>query len=330
MRAREARSSASALLALGDVADVAGEHRRAGHVDAGDRQLDRELGPVGAHPGDLDAPVEHHRLPGLEVARQARAVALAQRRRHDQLGHLAADRLVGAVAEGALGGRVELDDAAAVVHARSRVERGLEHRPCLPARAGASASRRRSIARPIWSPSLAIVREAPRRARAVAVSNIDHAEHAARAAQREAQGGVQARPASGRRAREVRVGWTSTIQAGSPVAHTRPGRPSPGAKLRPREPLTKSESSTPAATTSPRTRARRGHAAAAPRPRPVASRAPRRSRPARARAPPGDRPSRRGCEPPGAPSVEAWPWAHDRSSGGAMRVPGRGLVLRIS
>jgi hypothetical protein len=36
-------------LALGDVAEVAREGRRPRHVDAGDRELDRELRPVRAH-----------------------------------------------------------------------------------------------------------------------------------------------------------------------------------------------------------------------------------------------------------------------------------------
>ena len=82
IRARDARSSSSAASRSRDVADVAEEDGRAAALarDRGDRQLDGDLLPVAAHGGDLDPPVEQHGLPAGEVARQAGAVALAQRR----------------------------------------------------------------------------------------------------------------------------------------------------------------------------------------------------------------------------------------------------------
>src|SRR5438034_9585248 len=44
--------------AVVDIAEKAGEHRRAGNVDARDRELDRELAPVRAHAGELEPRVE--------------------------------------------------------------------------------------------------------------------------------------------------------------------------------------------------------------------------------------------------------------------------------
>ena len=65
---------------------------------------------------------------GLEEAREALAMLGAQRLRHDQVGHVAADRLVRAPAERRLGRVVPVDDAPALVHRDHGVERGLEHR----------------------------------------------------------------------------------------------------------------------------------------------------------------------------------------------------------
>ena len=55
-------------------------------------------------------------------------MTLAQRRRDHQLSHLLADRDVLRIAEDALGGRVELHDAALVVHRDDCVERGVDNR----------------------------------------------------------------------------------------------------------------------------------------------------------------------------------------------------------
>ena len=52
-------------------------------------------------------------------------MAGAQRRRHDQLGHVRADGLAGGVAERPLRGRVELDDAAGGVGNDDTVKRRL-------------------------------------------------------------------------------------------------------------------------------------------------------------------------------------------------------------
>ena len=65
---------------------------------------------------------------GPQVARQARAVRLAQPRRDDQRRQLAPDHLRRGVAERALGGAVDLDHAALVVHRDDAVEGGVEDR----------------------------------------------------------------------------------------------------------------------------------------------------------------------------------------------------------
>ena len=194
MRAREARSSASARRRSRDVAQVAGEHRRAGNVDAGDRELDREARAVGAHAVDLDPPVQHPRRAAGEVPREPSAVAVAQVRRHDQLRHLAADRLLARVAERALGGGVELDDAAAMVHRHDAVQRGLQRRAvALLAGVVGVLGRRRSTSWPSWPPTTSSAADEVgvglARARA---EDLDDADDAALAAHREADRRVHA------------------------------------------------------------------------------------------------------------------------------------------
>src|SRR5213078_2065116 len=119
---------ALSLLALGDVADEAGEGGRSGQRDARDRELDRELGAVGAHAGDLEPLAEDSRVTGVEVTGEPGAVLVAKARRDDHLDHLAADDLVGLVPEGPLGGRVEFEHAPVVVDRDDAIERRLEDR----------------------------------------------------------------------------------------------------------------------------------------------------------------------------------------------------------
>ena len=86
-------------LAAGDVAQVAGEHRLARHVDARDRELDGERAAVGAAGGRLDRRSSIRALAGRQVAAQAGPVRGTQLRRHDDVGHLLADRVDGGDAE---------------------------------------------------------------------------------------------------------------------------------------------------------------------------------------------------------------------------------------
>jgi hypothetical protein len=116
------------LAALRDVTQRAGERRRPVALDAGDRELDGKHAAVGAHRGDLEARADDGPLAGREIVDQAAPVRLPERRRDDQRGHLAPERLRAGVAERALRGRVELRDPAAVVDGDDAVERGAEDR----------------------------------------------------------------------------------------------------------------------------------------------------------------------------------------------------------
>ena len=63
---------------------------------------------VGPQRLDLDPPADHPALPGSEEARQARAMGVPQMRRDDDVAQQASDHRLAAMAEHALGGRVEL------------------------------------------------------------------------------------------------------------------------------------------------------------------------------------------------------------------------------
>ena len=235
---------------------------------------------------------------------------LAQLGRHDQLRHLAPDHVLGAVAEGALGRGVEVDDAALVVHGHHAVERGVEHRavPRL------LLAQRLRVA-PALDRLADLVAEAVHGRQQLGVDlarlggeELDHAEHAAGAADGEAEGGVQARAPRRLGAREVVVGRD--------VRRSRPARPSatPGRAGPP-------PGRRPCGGTPPRSRRRRfpRHAtsrrsaappdgrAPAPTRRPDASRGSRRSPSAPARRRRAGRPSGPGCAPPRAPSSGGWP-----------------------
>ena len=114
---------------LAEVTDVAGEHGRRIGADAGDGQLDGKLGPVRAHRGQLDPLADRRPLSRGQVVGQAAPVAVTEGGRHDQLAELAADRLAPRVAEGPLGGRVELQDLPGMVHGDDAIERRLQDRP---------------------------------------------------------------------------------------------------------------------------------------------------------------------------------------------------------
>ena len=112
----------------------------------------------------------------------------------------------------------------------------------------ASASRRRSTAWPIWSPRLSMVaRSSASTSRGSAVKNSIAPSRplALRMGKQKAACRPARRAASARGKLSSAV--TSGIQAGSPVCHTRPGRPSPGAKAVRRHTASKSEASIPSA-----------------------------------------------------------------------------------
>ena len=204
--------------ALGDVADVAAEQRRTGQVGARDRQLDRELAAVLAHPRELDRMSGHAPVPGLDVAREPVAMGGAQRRRHDQRRQLAADHLRRRVPERPLRRLVDLDDVAAVVHRHDAVERGVEDR------ALARVALQHRLLRAAALDELAdLGAEAAHRREQVVVQlaplgdeELDHAEQARRAAHREREARAQPGGGGRRGAREAaRRRRTSATHAGS-------------------------------------------------------------------------------------------------------------------
>src|SRR4029453_806556 len=95
----------------------------------GDGDPRREFGPVAAHHRQLEAAADPEALARRQIARQLATVALAQRRGNDQLAEIPAQRLGAGVAEGLLGGRIELDDASLAVDRDDAVERRGDDRP---------------------------------------------------------------------------------------------------------------------------------------------------------------------------------------------------------
>ena len=223
-------------LPVGDVAQVAGERRRAGKPDPRDRQLDRELRPVLVHAGQLEPLVEDHGVLGLEEAREAPAMLGAQRLRHDQVGHVAADRLVRAPAERRLGRVVPVDDAPALIHRDHGVERGLEHRaePRLArAHLRLGVSSRDELADLAAEHAHRLEHVRIRLARLVR-EELHHADDPSRAAQREPERRVQAGAPGGVGAREVPVRRTVDDPGRLPGLEHAPRKPFAGLE---REPL---------------------------------------------------------------------------------------------
>ncbi|HEX8899239.1 MAG TPA: hypothetical protein VF751_11125, partial [Chthoniobacterales bacterium] len=70
----------------GDVAQVRGKNRRAVHLKNCDGQFDKNLGTIRSLRFDLDSAAEHAAPARFQITFQTRAMLVAQRRRHDQLG----------------------------------------------------------------------------------------------------------------------------------------------------------------------------------------------------------------------------------------------------
>ena len=111
--------------ALGDVADVPGELRRTGRGDARDRELDGKFLAARSNRRQFDAATENLGHARGEVSGQPLPVAVAQRRRDDDIRDLTAKDILPAMAEHLLGGRVELRDAASRVNGDDGIERSL-------------------------------------------------------------------------------------------------------------------------------------------------------------------------------------------------------------
>ena len=111
-------------LVIGEVADEAGVQRcRPAARHSRDRELDRELRPVGALRLELDALLEQPSAAAAEQAAQPAAMCLALGRGDDQLGHVGTDDVVAHVAEHPLRGGVELEHDAVRIDRDDRVQR---------------------------------------------------------------------------------------------------------------------------------------------------------------------------------------------------------------
>ena len=208
--------------ALRDVADVAGEHRRAAELGPRDPDLGRELAAVGAHRGQLERVVDHPPPARAQVAVEPVAVRLAQRRRDDQLGEVPADHVLRLVAEHLLGRAVDLDDVAGGVHRDDRVERRVEDRglagfgaPALDGLADPPAQARHRREQRVVGLALLLGEE------------LDHAEDAGRAGDREGEGGVEAGLDRAGAARLVLVGLDVGDPGGAAAGVDRAGESLP-------------------------------------------------------------------------------------------------------
>ena len=126
--ALELAALAFGLAARGDVAQMADVDVAVGRRRDADRELDRELAAVGAHRGRLDESPHERPFAGMGEPAQAFVVAGTQVLGNDHVGEEAAEHRRSRVAEAALGGGVELDDAPFAVHADDAVERRLDGR----------------------------------------------------------------------------------------------------------------------------------------------------------------------------------------------------------
>ena len=115
------------LFAIADVADEADvQLLAAGPLNLRDRQLHGKLRAVGAHRPHLEPPAQDGVVTGLAMPGETGAMPFPEIGRDDQVRERPADRVVSAIAERALGSRVELDDAALHIHRDDAVERRFE------------------------------------------------------------------------------------------------------------------------------------------------------------------------------------------------------------
>ena len=129
-----------------------------GKRDPGDGELDGELGAVLVHAGQLEPPVEDDGVLGLEEPGEPLPVRRTEGGRNDGVRHLAADDLVGAVAERRLGGVVPAGDPSgwSIVTTASSAASSMA-RSCDSLARTASSACRRATYWPTWLPSSRIV-----------------------------------------------------------------------------------------------------------------------------------------------------------------------------
>ena len=93
-----------------------------------DGQFDHQLMPVGMQSRNLDTLAEHGMLTSGQVFVETGIVRTAQRFRDDQLSQGQTQHLAALMAEGALGGFVELNDQTVGVDNDDAIERRLDER----------------------------------------------------------------------------------------------------------------------------------------------------------------------------------------------------------
>src|SRR5262249_60590027 len=104
------------LLAVADVAEVAGKRRRPRKTNPRNRELEGELDPVLVLALELQPAVEDDRLLGFQEAGKPLTMPDSELVRHDQVGHVPTDRLVRGIPEGSLGRGVPTKDDGYAIH----------------------------------------------------------------------------------------------------------------------------------------------------------------------------------------------------------------------
>ena len=207
--------------------------RGAGGLPHRERELERELAAVLAQADDLDGLADQARggHAALGDALDAGVVHRAEALGHEDRERLA-DDLVLDVAEHQLGAAVPGDDVAVLVGGDDRVGGGLGDRAeaVLGLAQGVGRAAWLAIWRPSWRPMCAVT--SSRRSSGVTACSEKHSMTAnvlspIGIGKEKAPRRPTSAPASARGKLASQV--TSTIQAGRPVAATRPGRPMPGA-----------------------------------------------------------------------------------------------------
>src|SRR5262245_12949774 len=106
---------------------MTGKHRFIAGSDASDGELDGKPPAVLAHGENLDALADNRVAAGRAGPPQTEPVALAQLRRDDQIGHLASDGRIAAVAKHPFRRRIKIEDPAFVVDGDDPIERSFEN-----------------------------------------------------------------------------------------------------------------------------------------------------------------------------------------------------------
>src|SRR5687768_5463059 len=95
-------------------------------MNPGNSKLDRKLGPVCAQCRQLHTLPQDRTVARCQIPRQALSMALSQLRRNEDLTHVAAEDVHAAMSERLLSSRIEIDDAAQMVHRDDAIESGIK------------------------------------------------------------------------------------------------------------------------------------------------------------------------------------------------------------